>query len=210
LATNALLREIANLEEKLSYRIEGVVETFRERLAGIDRATEVFNADLKRVPTELDRAMSSSRTLTEEQFKRVETRLDGMAKLKHEQFEGIQKQFQERDIRAQHQIESAQKALDAALNAAKEAASKSEANQVKSIEQLGELVNSVTGALRDQLEELRSRTTRIEAIAIGQSTQKVEQHGSSSLVISVIGVGITILLALMAVYAFISRIPAGR
>jgi len=213
----ALLREIAILEEKITLRVEGVTNTYNARLDAIDRATTLFAEDLKRVPTALDRAMASSRILTDEQFAKVETRLAGMALLKAEQFASIQKQFEERDLRLEQAAIAAKEAVAAALQAAKEAVAeqahssatatqKAEATQVKSIEQQASLIRQVTDANQAQIADIKERITRIEALAIGQAGQKVEQHASSSFIVALVSVGITILLGLITVFAFFQRL----
>lgn len=190
LTTAAVLREVQNLEEKLSIRINGVENTINARLAAIDKATDVFKEDLTRVPTQLDRAMTASRGLTDEQFERIATRLDGMQKLKTEQFESIQKQFGERDIRHAASENSAKDAIATSLAANKELMTEQAHN-----------TRTVTDANQAQISDLKDRITRVEAVAIGQATQKQEsQHGISTtagvvmMVVGIIGLVVSIAL----------------
>jgi septal ring factor EnvC (AmiA/AmiB activator) len=166
----------------------------------------------------MDRALKLLQDIADKFPDRIDEKIDSLKEIHDGQFEAIRVQFHERDVRSDKQAESSKLAVDAALQAAKEAVAeqarsaalatlKSETSQVKAIEQQGELIQTTTGALRDQIDDLKGRVTRIEAIAIGQAGQKVEQQSNSGLTIAVISVGVTILLALFAVFAFIQRIP---
>lgn len=213
LTGNLVRVAIQALEEKLIARQDGMRDALAARLDAIDRATTIFADDLNRVPTALDRAMVANRTLTDEQFAKIETRLNGMALLKAEQFASIQKQFDERDLRLEQASSAAKEAVAAALQAAKEAVaeqahstatatSKAEAAQVKSIEQQAALIRSVTDANQAQIADIKERITRIEAMAIGQAGQRQETHMSSSFIVSIIA-------ALIAAAAFFSRFLIG-
>jgi phage shock protein A len=184
LTTTALLREIAILKEQFRSELAGEIKVIEARLAAIDKATVVFETNLTRVPTETQKAVGHLQELTEEKFCKIATHLEGMAKLKAEQFHAVQQQFGDRDIRILQQAESGQKAVDAALQAAKEAVAKSEVAQMKAIEQLGAVLQTSRAAVDGQIADVKDRITRIEAIAIGQAGQRGEQHTSSSLVIS--------------------------
>jgi len=195
LTTTALLREIGNLEEKLTIRIEGVVAMLDTRLEAIDRATEIFKADLTRVPTQLDRAVTTVRELTGEKLHVIETRIEGMQKLKTEQFEGIQTQFAERDLRMEQQYVAAKEAVAAALLSAKETG----AEQAHSI-------RVVTEANQAQISDIKERLTRIEAIAIGQASQKQETHQTSSAVVGLIALVVTVLSVLIGLaFRFVGK-----
>jgi hypothetical protein len=217
LTTSVLQREIASVKEQFRIELKGVVQAFEARLAAIDKATDKFESSLVRVPTETDKAIAALRNLMDERFARMDekfekvgerftgvaTHLDGLQKLEDEQFRAIQQQFVERDHRYAGERDAARAAIAAALEAAKEAVEKSEASQTKSIEQQSAQIRTVTDANNGQITDIKERLTRIEAIAIGQANQKQETHVGSSFVVSLIGIGLAIISALIAASAFI-------
>jgi hypothetical protein len=172
--TATLQREVAHLSERVDLKIDGLAEKIAARLDAIDKATKLFEDSLTRVPTETDKAVGNLKALAEEKFAAVE------------------KQFKERDTRVAQQVASSQQAVDAALQAAKEAVAKSEVAQIKAIEQLGTLLATARAATEGQINDAKDRITRIEAIAIGQAGQKGEQHMSSSMIISIVAVLLTL------------------
>lgn len=195
LTTAALLREIQNLEEKLNIQIEGVVKAFTARIDAIDTATRLFSEDLVRVPTALDRAITTSRALTDEKFISVEQRIVALQTLKAQQFAHIQQQLEERDERFNNQDQAAKDAVAAALQAAKEMMGEQAHN-----------IRTITDANQTQIGDLKDRITRIEALAIGQATQKVEQHQSSSATVGLIALAVTILSVLIGLaFRFVGK-----
>ncbi len=219
LSTDALRREIAHLSDRIDLKIEGVLSSFSERIDAIDKATQVFAADLTRVPTALQTAIANQQSLTEEKFRNVCNQLESMQELKEEQFESIQKQFQERDVRSDKQAEGTALAVAAALTAQKEAVAeqarsaalateKAERSQLKAIEQLAELIQSITTAINAQIDDLKERTTRIEAIAIGQAGQKVEQNLSTGMIVGILGAIFGLVTTGIAIIVFMMRFTA--
>jgi hypothetical protein len=182
LATAALQREIAHLSERTDLQIEGLERTLSVRIDGVVEAAKVASDNLVRVPTEVQKAIASEHSLTDEKLARIETRLDGMAKLKHEQFQGIQTQFDERDLRATQQAQAAEKAVAAALQAAKEMMGEQAHN-----------IRTITDANQAQIADIKERITRIEAIAIGQAGQKVEQHTTAGANLGLISLIVAVL-----------------
>jgi chromosome segregation ATPase len=225
LTIDALRREVAHLSDRIDLKIEGVEKALSEQIAGvvraydtrlgaIDRATDKFEASLTRVPTDVDRQVAQVFALVSEQFRKIETRLDGMAEMKAEQFAHIQKQFEERDLRMQQQASASQAAVAAALQAAKEAVAeqaqsaatatqKAEATQVKAIEQQAALIRQVTDANQAQIADIKDRITRMEGRLLGQEGQKQEHSSSSSFIVTLVSLGLALLMALLAASAFI-------
>jgi hypothetical protein len=201
LSTAVLQREIANLSERVDLKIEGLARAYDARLEAIDRATDKFESSLVRVPTETDKAIASLRGLMDQKFSEIQTHLAGMQKLKDEQFRAIQQQFGERDTRYQGERDSAKEAIAAALQAAKEAVGKSEVAQVKAIEQQSSQIRTVTDANNAQITDIKERLTRIEAIAIGQASQKQETTASTGVGINVIAVILTVVSVAIAAFA---------
>jgi hypothetical protein len=223
LTTAALTREIAALKD--------VVFT---RLDGMDRAIVLFDANITRVPTETDRAILHLKEL-------LESRLDGMDKavrllqdlndkipvkidekimalhgVHGEKFDSIQTQFRERDVRSEQSSKDSKVAVDAALQAAKEAVgeqnkssalaiAKSEASTTKQIDQLGQLIQSTTKGVDDKFQDVKDRLTRIEGKTEGKAgaddRHQTQSNWSVGLIVAVaiglVGMAISISLAVL-------------
>ena len=129
---------------------KAIVDT---RIDGMEKAVAVFQADLTRVPTTLDRAVQSLRELIEtrldgmdrdmggihhtvdqrgadirEQIEHLKElafgKIEELASVTKEKFEGVAAQFSERDTRTDQRAGDTKLAVDAAFAAAKEATSK--------------------------------------------------------------------------------------
>lgn len=110
----------------------------------------------------------------------VDARLEAMRKLDDEKFRGIQTQFSERDTRTEQSSRDSKVAVDAALQAAKEAVgkqqeasdraiAKQEASTTKQLEAIALLIASNTKAADDKIDDLKDRLTRIEGKGQGAS-----------------------------------------
>lgn len=209
LTTQQLWREIASLKELVSQEIEGVKE-----------AVKVAHDDLVRVPTEVQRAVAALEKLHEEKFKCVDVwqntrvisidkRFDDLSTLTFEKFSGVEKQFKERDIRTDQSAVQTKVAVDAALQAAKEAfnkqnetftisINKSEAATNKIIDQQAVLIVSMTKAFDDKIDDMKERMTRMEQLAaaqIGASTGRKDLWGYA----------VGAIMLLIAVITFMSK-----
>lgn len=192
LTTQALSAAIAALEDKLSARLNGLEANLETRLKGMDRAQELFQAGLNRIPTE------------------VELRVSNLEQVHAEKFRSVDKQFDERDVRAEQSALQVKIAVDAALQAAEKAVGKSELVTVKQIDAQGSLIHTATGALRDQLDDVKDRVTRIEGQSLGTLGQKAEHNTSSHLIIAVIGIGLAILSSALALFALLRGMAGGH
>jgi hypothetical protein len=199
LATAALLREVAILKEQFKDQLQGEVKVLDARISAIDRATVVFEANLNRVPTEVQKEISHLESLIDERFSSAQQQVQSLDRQ-------IALQLTERDVRSDKQTEAAQTAVTAALQAAKEAVAeqarsaalatlKSETAQMKAIEQLGELIQTATAGKDSQIADIKDRLTRIESLALGQQTVRTDQHMSSSFVVAIIAVLVALLSA---------------
>src|ERR1019366_3298738 len=95
-----------------------------------------------------------------------------------EKFSSIQKQFSERDVRTDQSSKDSKVAVDAALQAAKEAVgeqnkssalaiAKSEASTDKRIDQMGQLMMSGAKSVDDKFTDLKDRIALIEGRGTG-------------------------------------------
>jgi hypothetical protein len=171
LTTQQLLRELAGLKE--------IVFT---RLDAMDKAVELFDMNLTRVPTETDKAIEHLKELHEEKFTSVQT------------------QFKERDVRVEQTARDTKVAVDAALQAAEKAVGKqnesfalsiekSENATIKQIDQQGQLIATTTKALDDKITDVKDRLTRLEG--------KSEGSGLNMMYIAAITAVIAVIIALL-------------
>jgi hypothetical protein len=163
LTTQQILREIANLEKLVITRIEG-----------LESAQGQFQESITRVPTEVQKAVEAVRELMNERFSTYGAMLEGADRVSQERLVGLHKQFAERDIRTDQAQRDAKTAIDAALQSAKEAVGKSEMATVKQIDQLGDLLRTVTNGITGQIGDLKDRVTSIESRTQGLSAAATE------------------------------------
>jgi hypothetical protein len=157
LTTAALLREVANLEKGLDSRIQGV-----------EKAIDVAHQDLVRVPTAVDKAVETLRQLVWAHFATVDVK-----------FGGIDTQFKERDTRVEQSAKAGSEALNAALQAAKEAVSvqqqsnllminKSETTTKEQINALVVLLQQNTNTTDVKIESLKERIDKMDGTRLGR------------------------------------------
>ncbi len=168
-AVDMLRRELMSFRE--------VLET---RLAAMDKATDLLRQSQVQVPSDVDIKIQHLQSLHEEKFRSI----------------GIQ--FLERDTRTEQTSRDSKVAVDAALQAAKEAVgeqnkssalaiAKSEAGTAKLLDQLGVQIGTTTAGLNDKIDDIKSRLTLIEGKGYGQQTAETRTQTNSGLNISIIG-----------------------
>ena len=180
LTTAALTREIYALREILEMRIDGQQKVFEARLAGMDKAIELLQSIADRLPVSMDSKVSNLRLLHEEKFSSIQT------------------QFVERDTRSERESKDNKVAVDAALQAAKEAVgkqqesgdkaiAKSEAATIKQIDQINTSIGASNKTLDDKIDDVKERITRLESEDKGHQTAVTTQQTSNMNLVSVIG-----------------------
>ena len=168
LTTAALLREIASLREILE-----------QRMNGIDQRIAQIRAEFDHLPSE-------ARALVKH-----------LVDLHDEKFRSIQVQFTERDTRTEQTSRDSKVAVDAALQAAKEAVekqnqssalaiAKSEASTVKQIDAIGAQMLDMRKALDDKSDDLKERVNRLEGVAVGGKGIKDESRANISLIVALV------------------------
>ena len=146
--------------QMIAREVQMLRELLETRLDAMDRAMIVFNDNITRVPTDVDKQVGHLKELHEEKFA------------------GVQKQFSERDVRVESSSRDNKVAIDAALQAAKEAVgqqtqasdraiAKSEAGTTKQMDQLGVQIQTETKALDGKIGDLKERLTLIEGRGSG-------------------------------------------
>jgi chromosome segregation ATPase len=145
--------------------VNGQVAILMQRLDGMDRATELLNETVNRVPTDLQSAIAHERELNDEQFK------------------SVQVQFKERDTRAEREARDNKIAVDAAFAAQDKSATKQdEANQkaidksekatIEAINKNADAADARAKGIDAKVDDLKERLVGGEArlIAIEQRT----------------------------------------
>ena len=124
----------------------------------------------------------------------------GHLRTEHEEkFKSIATQFTERDIRTEQTARDSKVAVDAALQAQKEAAgaqnesnaasiSKSEAAFTKQIDQIGVIINTTTKGTDEKIEDIKTRITQIEGRATGRGDSWGYIVGAGGIVIVIIAI----------------------
>lgn len=216
--------------EAIDRRAENIEKVINARIDGIEKAVAVFQADLTRVPTQLDRAISALRDLLEARLKNIDTelvsinkdihgredditrqivhlkdlmsgRIDELGAVTAERFVGVGSQFAERDTRTDQRAGDTKLAVDAAFAAAKEATAKIEAGFTKSIEEIQRLLNATMQATNDKISDLKDRLTAIENRTIGITTATSGQRDTSNDASARVFSTISIVISILSIIA---------
>jgi hypothetical protein len=171
LTTEALLREIGNLREILTARMDADDVATRLRL----------DAFLK-VPEEIAEQIAHLHDLMDEKFK------------------GVQLQFAERDVRTESAQRAAKEALDAALQSAKELVGVTNDNVTKQIDQIATSSTTQNAAIDARITELKERIDRGGGIGEGALVQRTETRQQNAGVIAAIGLGFTLVIVVVAIF----------
>lgn len=180
LTTDQIRREIAALKEILVNVIDGKFQVITTRLDGSDKAVALLQE------------------ATDKQPERTQAAVDTLKALTDEKFGGVQKQFEERDVRIEQQALATKTAVDAALQAAEksvndknesaaEAIAKSETSTAKQIDGQGALITAGNEAKQSQIDDLKARVQAIESRSEGQTIQQKDTGDNWALIIAAIG-----------------------
>lgn len=184
LTTAMLLREIANLSEKVAIRIDG-----------LEKAQATFETNLTRVPTEVQKEVGHLKALHEQRF------------------DDFEAQLSERSDRRMSEKKAAEDALAAALQAQKElAAAQDSANAAaitksqdatdKQVDAIKAMVGANFKSLDDKIAIINGRLDRGEAGPVAVRERNTERRLDSGLLIA-IG---SMLLAGVAVAVAVARV----
>lgn len=153
--TEQLLREISLVREIFASELKGLKTVIETRLDGMDKAIELLQVRSDKIPMHIAGEVGQLQKLHDEKFHSIET------------------QFLERDTRTEQTSRDSKVAVDAALQAAKEAVgeqnksnalaiAKSEAAFTKQIDQIGILVSTMAKTSDDKIDDLKSRVQSME------------------------------------------------
>ncbi|GAC1311137.1 MAG: hypothetical protein NVSMB19_25520 [Vulcanimicrobiaceae bacterium] len=202
--------DILSVEARIVERIEGLRMAFDARLNASDRAAETFAENLNRIPTQTDRQVGALEALHSARIAAVLESLVSRGDLTDEKFIGVDRQFIERDVRVLQSAAAATTAVNAALQAAKEAVGeqnksftlsidKSETATMKQIDALLVTSQTATQGINTAIADVKERLTRIEGQKTGATDTTATQHMSASMTISIIGAVISAVVALIYV-----------
>lgn len=146
--------------QQLQREIMALREIIEARLAGNDKLSNVLQSQVDSRSDSIKAEVGHLRTEHEEKFKSIAT------------------QFTERDIRTEQTARDSKVAVDAALQAQKEAAgaqnesnaasiSKSEAAFTKQIDQIGVIMSTTVKGTDEKIEDIKTRITQIEGRSAG-------------------------------------------
>jgi hypothetical protein len=179
LTTQQLTREIAASRE--------IIET---RLNAMDTATSLNKEATDKIPLIIDKMIGQ------------------LEKVMDEKFESIDKQFKERDVRTEQTQKDSKVAVDAALQAAKEAVgeqnksnalanAKMETAFTKQIDQIGIQIQSNTKATDDKFEDIKGRLGTLEASINTRQVVTTEGRVQNNAVIYLILIGIATVIGVI-------------
>lgn len=160
---------------------DGLVAILKERLDGMDRATQLLSDTVNRVPTV------------------VQTEIAHIDGLSNEKFRSIATQFKERDTRSERESRDNKVAVDAAFAAQKEAAAKQDEANAKAINKSelataetiktnAELFVSQNKALVSKIDDLKERVTSAEAAKHGSKDTVSSIYAFAGFMATVIGI----------------------
>lgn len=185
LTTAQIDRAVQNLELRLNARLDAM-----------DKARELADANLTRVPTAIDRAMTQLQQLLTSEIEKRE-------QVSAERFARIDNQFLERDKRSEQLALASATAVSAALQAQKEAAAeqnrsaalaiaKSETATAEAIRQLQTLSQSESSATNEKIAALASRLDRGEGHTTGIGDSWGYLVGGLGMLVAIAGLAIAL------------------
>jgi hypothetical protein len=197
LTTQQLRREQGTLRE--------VIEA---RLNGMDIATKLLAEQVGRTPNDIDKQVKHLTDLFGERMEGLKAEVISLGK-------GIQLQFDERDIRSRAAEDAAKVAVNAALQAQKEAAAaqnesnaaaitKSEGATVKQIDGILALLGSNTMAINDKIAGIISRLDRGEAIMTSNSLARQDRRLDGGSNVAILGVGLLVITVVVSLVGFVA------
>jgi len=168
LTTEQLLRENVWLREVLDTKLDGIVKAGELRQVNTNGKFEAY-----------DKAIRLLQDIADKFPDRIDEKISSLKEVHEEKFSSIQTQFKERDVRSDQTQKDSKVAVDAALQAAKEAVgeqnkssalaiAKSEASTTKQIDQQGLLIQSTAKASDEKIDDIKERLTRIEGSGAGK------------------------------------------
>ena len=189
LTTQQLGREILALREIIESRLDGMDKAINLLSEAASRSPSIAEVVAKgderfrAIENHIEKAHSQLKELQEQKVNALklahDERLSGIILTIDERFSSIATQFKERDTRTEQTSKDSKVAVDAALQAAKEAVgeqnksnalsiSKSEAAFTKQIDQIGTIITTTAKGVDDKIDDIKGRLQIIEAKTSGK------------------------------------------
>ena len=215
-----LSKEIATAEVNRKETLDKAAATIQ---TGFDKAERTLQLSLGEAKKDLQISLGEAEQRVSEKFEIVKDANEKtqytLAQLHNEKFASIQKQFDERDVRAEQAAIATKIAVDAALKAQKEAAGaqnesnaaaiiKSEAATVKQIDGLQALMKGSNDATNDKIGSLMSRLDRGEGVWRGSSDTRTERRLDLGSTLGIAGLAVSIIAVVMVVISHLAPAPA--
>lgn len=187
----------AKLAEAEISRVSALDKAAASIQAGLDKAEKQLQLSLDRIQMEFRGTLSKQEERLTATFRDRDTTINEkvthLQSLHDEKFDSIATQFTERDTRTDQTSKDSKVAVDAALQAAKEAVgeqnksnalsiSKSEAAFTKQIDQIGTLISTTAKNVDDKIDDLKQRIGSVEGM--GKGADKIWGY-----VVGALGVG---------------------
>jgi hypothetical protein len=180
-----ILREIASLKE-----------LFETKFEGYDKAIVLLQDIANRSPT-----INEVYLQHEERFKVIDEKFETV----NVRFDGVEKQFIERDVRTEKTERDSKTAIDAALAGQEKAAGKlnesssqailkQEASFSKQIDQLGDLIKTVIKGMDGKFDDIKERVTRVETQDKTIDKSKTDFRLLIGVLVGVVGLIITVVV----------------
>jgi hypothetical protein len=194
-------RAIARLEKTLTLYVDGKLDMVEERLRGIDEATKLRRDQV----VDIHRDLSSD----------VDKAVAASERVLNERFGSIDKQFIERDTRAESSKLDSQKAVDAAFAAQKEAAAKQDEANAKAIDKSErataetiktnlELTKATTDTLTKDVDALKLAVNTILSTKVGNTEERRDRTDNRVALYTTIGLIVTLVLFGFAIVGFLA------
>jgi hypothetical protein len=209
--------------------IDAAVAVVTARIDAMQKAQDLFQADLTRVPTTVDRQVTGLRELLEQRFLGIEKeamnfrdglaarhaavkeetntlkeliseKIQALASVVNERFTAVAAQFSERDTRTDQRAGDTKLAVDAAFAAAKEATAKIEAGFTKQIDAMNNIIDNKTANLSSGISDLKDRLTAMENRTVGMSANREIAREDNKDSRSVIAVVVSIMAVIATVF----------
>lgn len=172
---------------QIQREVQALEKLFTQRLSATDEAIKVAHENLVRVPTEVDKAIGHLNEVMLERFGTV-----------NEKFASVATQFAERDIRTEQTSRDSKVAVDAALQAAKEAVgkqqeasdranTKAELSFTKQFDQISAVIIAAKSNSDDKIGDLKDRVQGLESEKRGQAAATTTQQTSNTGLVGIIG-----------------------
>lgn len=192
LTTQQILREVAALKELVMVRLDAM-----------DKAVEVFNENLTRVPTETQKSVTALSDLIHQRFLTQNALVEGYRLQYMEKFGDMNRvHAQQEDIRLEQKSDG-QKSIDSALNATNDALRESKAAADAALaktesgfkDQINSQYATVTATLNattNLVNDVRTRVDKIEAVKLGAAENRSNARLDVGSLVGLVGMAIAI------------------